>query len=344
MTTYPMAMVTAPGKVEFVERSFPARGPTDVLVAVRAASICGSDLHIFKGRHPSAPLPVAIGHELSGEVLEVGSQVRHLRPGDRVTVEPALVCGKCDFCRRGQYHLCVDISFQYRRGQGAFAPYFVASEERVFRLPGGVSYETGALIEPLAVAIHAVRQAGIGLGQTTAVFGAGAIGLLVMLLARQVSGGPVWIADVQPARLQAAVELGATAGIDSRTQDPVQVILEHTQGLGVDRSFEAVGLEVTLVQSLRALKKGGKATLLGIFEEPQATLPANLFIQREISLAGSQGYNWDFQAALSLLAGGDFPLSKLVTHSFPLARIQEGFDLLLTPGNRAIKVVAQIEA
>jgi 2-desacetyl-2-hydroxyethyl bacteriochlorophyllide A dehydrogenase len=344
MTTYPMAMVSAPGRIEFVERALPERGPKDVLIGVKAASICGSDLHIYKGRHPSAPLPVAVGHELSGEVLEVGRDVTRIRPGDRVTVEPALVCGKCDFCQRGQYHLCTDISFQYRRGQGAFAPYFVAPEEHVFRIPDGLSYEAGSLIEPLAVAIHAVKKANISLGQSIAVFGAGAIGLLVMMLARRVSGGPVLIVDVQAARLQAALELGATRAIDSRAEDAVQVIMDYTQGLGVDRSFEAVGLEVTLVQALRALKKGGQATLLGIFEELKTVIPANLFIQREITLAGSQGYNWDFQAGLALLAGGDFPLGALVTHRYPLERIQEGFDLLLSPENPAIKVVAQVDS
>jgi 2-desacetyl-2-hydroxyethyl bacteriochlorophyllide A dehydrogenase len=342
MTTYPMAIVKEPGRIEFVERSLPELGPNDVLIAVKAASICGSDLHIFKGRHPSAPLPVAVGHELAGEVIQVGGDVAQLRPGDRVAVEPALVCGRCDFCRRGQYHLCSEISFQYRRGQGAFAPYFVAPQERVFRLPDGLSFEAGALLEPLAVAIHAVKNAEIRLGQSVAVFGAGAIGLLVMLLARRLSGGPVLITDIQPARLKAALELGATVTIHSRSEDPLQVIMDLTQGMGVDHSFEAVGLEQTLIQALRALKKGGKATLLGIFEEPQTMIPANLFIQREIMLAGSQGYNWDFQAGLALLAGGDFPLQALVTHTFPLERIQEGFDLLLSPGNTAIKVVARV--
>lgn len=342
MTTYPMAIVTAPGKVEFVDRTLPECGPEDVLIAVKAATICGSDLHIFKGRHPSAPLPAAIGHELSGQVLEVGRRTARIHPGDRVTVEPALVCGVCDFCRRGQYHLCTEISFQYRRGQGAFTPFFVAPEERVFRLPDNVSYETGALIEPLAVAIHAVKNARLSLGHSTAVFGAGAIGLLVMMLARRASGGPVFIADVQPARLEAALALGAARAINSRSEDPVQLILDQTQELGVDRSFEAVGLEATLLQALRALKKGGHATLLGIFEDPHTVIPANLFVQREITLSGSQGYNWDFQSGLALLASGDFPLSALVTHCFPLERIQEGFDLLLSPENRAIKVAAQI--
>ncbi len=313
--------------------------PHEVLIGVRAAAICGSDLHIFKGRHPSAPLPVSIGHELAGEVLEIGSQVTHLHPGDRVTVEPVITCGGCYYCQRGEYHHCVEISFHYRRGQGAFAPYFIAPGAHVFPLPGGLTYEQGALIEPLAVALHAVKKSGLQLGHSCAVFGAGAIGLLVTALARQASAAQVLVADIQPFRLEKALQLGATHTIDSRVSDPLQVIQSLTGGLGVDRSYEAVGLSATLTQSLQALKKGGVATLLGIFEDPSVCLPANLFIQREISLSGSQGYHWDFQDALSLLEHGCPDLDALITHRLPLKDLQKGFELLRSPEERAIKVI-----
>src|SRR5512135_2048686 len=118
--TYPMAIVSAPGKVEFLEKKLPELSPKEVLIGVKASSICGSDLHIFKGKHPSAPLPVAIGHELSGRVLKIGNAVSKLSEGERVVVEPVITCGQCDFCKRGEYNLCTRISFQYRKGQGAF--------------------------------------------------------------------------------------------------------------------------------------------------------------------------------------------------------------------------------
>lgn len=340
--TYPMAYVIAPGKVEFREKELPPLGGRDVLIAVRAAAICGSDLHIFKGRHPSAPLPVSVGHEISGEIVEIGPSVSKVRVGDRVTVEPVIACGRCDECRRGRYHLCQEISFQYRRGQGGFAPYFVVSEDHAFRLPDHVSYEEGALIEPLAVALHAVKNSGLGIGESCAVFGAGAIGLLVLMLSRLASAGPAFVVDVQDFRLAKAVELGACQAINGRQADAVEAILKLTAGKGADRSFEAVGIETTLVQALQVLKKGGKATLLGIFENPQACLPVNLFVQREIVLAGSQGYNWDFQDGLAILDQGRLDLKPLITHQIHLEDLQAGFELLCSPESQAIKVIAKV--
>ncbi len=339
---YPMAYVTSPGKVEFRERELPHVGPRDVLIETKAAAICGSDLHIFKGKHPSASLPVSIGHEIAGKVIDVGSEVSSHSPGDRVTVEPVLACGTCEECRRGSYHLCRNISFQYRRGQGAFAPYYMALEDRVFHIPDEISYAEGALVEPLSVALHAVKTSGLRLGHSSAIFGAGAIGLLVLCLARLASGGKTFITDISEYRLKVAASLGAYRTIDNRQDDVIHVIGEATGHAGVDRSFEAVGVEATLIQALESLKKGGRATVLGIFENPQACLPVNLFIQKEITLGGSQGYNWDFQDAISLLAQRALDLKPLITHRIPLERLHEGFALLTSPGNQAIKVVVEM--
>jgi 2-desacetyl-2-hydroxyethyl bacteriochlorophyllide A dehydrogenase len=341
--TYPMAMITTPGKVEFQTKTLPDLGAKEVLIQVKAAAICGSDLHIFKGLHPSATLPVSIGHEAAGQIIAIGEEVQKQKIGDRVTIEPVITCGKCDFCLRGQYHLCVNVSFQYRKGQGAFATYFIAPEERVFKLPDHLSYEEGALVEPLAVALHAVKKSGIRLGQTCAVFGAGAIGLLVAMLAHRTTGSDVFVTDINPFRLQRAQELGSTKIINSLEVNPVERIMEKTGRMGVDRSFEAVGLEVTLIQALKALKKGGCATLLGIFEKPDAVLPINLFVQREINLAGSQGYCWDFQDSLTLLENNVVDLKKLVTHRLNLVELQQGFEILVKPQNNAIKVVINID-
>jgi 2-desacetyl-2-hydroxyethyl bacteriochlorophyllide A dehydrogenase len=341
--TYPMAMVTAPGKVEFQTKILPDLGAKEVLIQVKAAAICGSDLHIFKGLHPSAALPVSIGHEAAGQIIAIGGEVQKHKIGDRVTIEPVITCGKCDFCVRGEYHLCVSVSFQYRKGQGAFAPYFIASEERVFKLPDHLSYEEGALVEPLAVALHAVKKSGIRLGQTCAVFGAGAIGLLVAMLSRRTTGSDVFVADINSFRLERALELGATEVVNGLASNPLETILEKTGQMGVDRSFEAVGVEATLIQSLKALKKGGTATLLGIFEKPDLVLPINLFVQREINLAGSQGYCWDFQDSLTLLENRTVDLKRLITHHVNFVDLQQGFEILMKPQNNAIKVVINID-
>ena len=341
--TYPMAIVSAPGKVEFQERRLPEILPKEVLIGVKASSICGSDLHIFKGKHPSAPLPVAIGHELSGEVLRIGNEVSRLREGDRVVVEPVITCGQCYFCQKGEYNLCSQISFQYRKGQGAFAPYFIAKEDWVHILPDGVSYEEGALIEPLSVSHHAFKKGNLQPGHTVAIFGAGAIGLMLLLLTRLSGAGEVFMVDVQDHRLKKARAFGATYTLNNSEGEAAPRILEKTSDFGVDRAFEAVGLESTLVQSLKVLKKGGSSVVVGIFEEQEVKIPVNLFIQKEIALIGSQGYCWDFQSALKLLAKGRIHLGEMITHVLPLSSLQKGFELLMDPKSEAIKVVIKLD-
>jgi 2-desacetyl-2-hydroxyethyl bacteriochlorophyllide A dehydrogenase len=341
MNTYPMAFIPEPGKIEFREMPMRDPEPFEVMIKVRTAAICGSDIHLFKGKHPSAKLPAAVGHELAGEVVRVGNLVKDISEGDRVTVEPVIACGSCYFCKRGDYHLCVNISFQYRKGQGAFSSYFYAPGNRTFKLPETISFEEGTLIEPLSVALHAVKKSDIRIGQTSAVIGAGAIGLLVAMLLNNLSGINPFIADVNDFRVQKAIELGAHGVFTRRGEDLKEIAMKHTDGLGVDHAFEAVGMEATLVQALEVIKKGGKVTLLGIFEELTPRIPVNLFVQREISLAGSQGYAWDFQDAIKLVEQGRVNLKALITTRLPLDQLQTGFDLLCQPGNNQVKVILE---
>jgi 2-desacetyl-2-hydroxyethyl bacteriochlorophyllide A dehydrogenase len=336
---YPMGMVVAPRQIAFMDRELRAPEVDEVLIAVRASSICGSDLHVFQGKHPSAALPSAIGHEIAGEVLQAGPEVSGLKIGDRVTVEPVVTCDKCHFCQRGAYHLCANISFQYRVGQGGFAPYFIVRERWAHRLPDHLSDQEGALIEPLAVAVHAVRQADIQPGHAVAIFGVGAIGLLVLQVARAAGAGPIFVIDVHEFRLAMARQLSAAVTFNNQEGDPLAQIQALTNSLGVDRAFEVVGLEKTLLQTIGSLRKGGKAVVLGIFEEPQVTLPANIFVQREITLTGSQGYNWDFQTALELAASGRVDLKTLITHQLPLVDLPQAFELIYTPPRETMKIV-----
>ena len=340
---YHMAVVTEPGKIEFQERLLPELGTNDVLIKVRAASICGSDLHIYKGKHPSAPLPVAVGHEVSGEVVQIGENVSSVALGDRVAVEPVIACGKCHFCLRGKYHLCTKISFQYRQGQGGFAPYFMTNERWLHELPENITYEEGALVEPLSVAIHAVTRGSVNIGQTGAIFGAGAIGLLILMVIKHAGVGDIFVVDIQEHRLEKAKALGASSVLNNLKSDAVEQIFQMTNRLGVDKAFEAVGIEATLVQSLNVLKKGGRAVLAGIFERPEVCIPANIFVQKEITLSGSQGYCWDFQEAVKLAQYGTVQLNQLITHVLPLEELRDGFELLIDPKNKAIKVVIQVD-
>jgi 2-desacetyl-2-hydroxyethyl bacteriochlorophyllide A dehydrogenase len=222
-------------------------------------------------------------------------------------------------------------------------PFFIAPEKWLHLLPQNVSYIEGAMLEPLAVATHAVRKSHPKVGDTSAVFGAGAIGLLVLQLVKLAGGSEIIVVDINQARLEAAQELGATAVVNNQNNNAIQEILQCTEGLGVDVAYEAVGSEITLLQSLKSLKKGGLAVLLGIFERERCELPINLFVKKEIMLAGSQGYNWDFQTALKFVESKQIKLERLVTHHFSLTQLQEAFDLLMSPDHQAIKIAITMD-
>ncbi len=337
--TYPMAMVRTAGRIEYEERPLASPVAGHVLIQTKAVSICGSDIHTFKGKHPFSPLPAALGHELSGEIVEVGAGVTSLDKGDRVVLEPVITCGKCEFCRRGAYNLCTSVSYTHRQGQGAFAPFFTADEKQIHRLPPRVSFEAGALVEPLAVAVHAVKKSGIGLGESVAVFGAGAIGLMILAMAELSGAGEVFVADVQADRLRKARELGASGVFDNSAGDAVSAILRQAGGLGVDIAFEAVGMQATLVQTLQVLKKGGRAVVAGLNSQPEVAIPANIFVQKEISLTGTQGYCRDFQTVLKMLGSGDIDATRFISHRLPFRQLQEGFEMLTRPGSETVKVV-----
>lgn len=331
--------VYEPFKVRFLEREIREPGPDEVLVKVRASAICGSDLHIARGLHPSAPLPVTIGHEFSGDIAAVGEAVTKIRCGQRVTVEPCIVCGKCDACRHGDYGYCENISFTYRNGDGAMADYVIVKEPYVYELPEYLSYETGALIEPLSVATHAVRRAQVGLGESVLVIGAGAIGMMVAAMCRRSGAAQVIIADISDSRLSLAGQIGATETVNSATADLAETVFRLTGGRGVDKSFECVGRESCFLQAILTLRRNGLATQIGIFEKPMVTFPAGRLITHEIRIQGAQGYCWDFPVAIA--AARDLPMEKLITHTFPLEQLKEALDTALDPAAGSIKVVVK---
>ena len=191
--------------------------------------------------------------------------------------------------------------------------------------------------------MHAQAKSDGSLGDRSLIFGAGAIGLLLLQAVRLAGGGETWVVDVNEYRLQMASRFGATRVLNNLRPDVLQEVFEQTGGLGMDRCFEAIGLQTTLVQALQALKKGGRAVLVGLFEQSTVAIPANIFVQREISLTGSQGYCWDFQTGIELLAKGRVDLQGLITHEYPLEQIQSAFDTLMDRDNQAMKVVVNID-
>ena len=337
--TVTMPIIESPRQIILKEATVPDPGRREVTIQVKACAICGSDVHVFKGMHPAAPLPAGAGHELAGVIAEVGREVTQFQVGDRVCMNPMLFCGKCYYCKRAEYNHCVQVTFCYRVGQSGFAEYINRDENWVYHLPDSLSFEQGAVIEPTATAVHAAQSSDLHLGSKIAVFGAGPIGLQTLQAAK--AHGATWAAmvDVVDYRLDLARELGADVVLNAGQADPVALLRELSDGLGMDVTYECVGLEQTMRQCLAALKKGGRAMALGVFENPEVKLNLQDMVNRELQIHAILAYVWDFQIALDLVAAGRIRLKPLISHTFPLSRIQEAFELLLDKREKAVKVL-----
>jgi (R,R)-butanediol dehydrogenase/meso-butanediol dehydrogenase/diacetyl reductase/L-iditol 2-dehydrogenase len=335
-----LGRVLRPRTIDFIERGVPEPGEHEVVVKIVSSAICGSDKHIFAGKHPSVPLPVTIGHEFSGDVAALGRDVTGLKTGGRVTVEPCVVCGTCDACRHGSYGYCEHISFTYRNGDGAMARYITVRDSSVYPLPDHLSYDAGALIEPLSVAAHGVRRADIGLGEKVLVIGAGAIGILTAALCRLSGAGEILVCGHSARRLAMAGEFGAARTVNPGAgEDLEEAVREISGGTGMDKTFECVGRESTFVQAMTSLRRNGLATVMGIFEDPVISINAMRFITHEIRVQGAQGYCWDFPVALEMSKRMD--LEKLVTHVFPLDELQRAMETCCDPVGESIKIIVK---
>ena len=334
-------IVETPGKISLKSVTLGDPGPHQVLIETRMCGICGSDLHIFKGKHPAAPLPAGVGHEFSGMVRQVGSAVTNVQVGQRVCVNPLLSCGRCLACRRGTPQRCEQMTFIHRAGGSGFAEFVLRDEDWVYLLPKSLSFEEGTMIETLSVALHAVNHVPLAAGSRVAIFGVGPVGLLVLQVARITGAGQVFAVDLQDHRLEMARRLGVDLAINARTEDPVAAIREATDGLGVDVAYECVGHAEPLRNALASLRRGGTAVAVGIYEEPQVTLDLMQIVGRELRLVGTLGYAHEFEEALRLAASGRVDLKPLISRVVPPGELQQTFDLLVSPQAREFKVLVR---
>lgn len=324
----------------------------EVKLKVEWAGICGSDLHeytagpIFIPAEQPHPLskdqaPIVLGHEFSGEVVEIGEGVTNVEVGDRVTVEPIYSCGECDACKQGLYNLCVDMGFYgLSGGGGGFAEYAAVPSYMLHKLPESVSYEQGAFVEPAAVALHSVKESKLQVGDKAAVFGTGPIGLLVIEALKAAGATEIYAVELSEERRKKAEELGAIA-IDPDKGDVVEQIQELTGG-GVDVAYEVTGVPVVLSQAIHSTTFNGETMIVSIFET-EASIHPNDIVMKERTLTGIIGYRDVFPAVINLMAQGYFDADKLVTKRIKLDEvIDEGFESLLKERNH-IKILVQAE-
>ncbi len=330
------ALKTAEGtfEVKDVERPIiPA--PHFVLARVRVAGICGTDLRHWKKHEPELECHI-MGHELAGEVVAVGEDVTHVKPGDRVVIETVMGDGVCEYCRAQRYNICehlYDVRTQYV--SRAYAEYVVGPAEKFYPLPDHVSFEEASLIDTFSVCLHAQHLSGLGINDKVAVIGAGPIGLGQMMLAKA-SGADVIICDLVPSALDLARELGADAVVNSGEADAVARVMAFTGGRGADVVFECAGgdaMPQTLPQATRMARRGGKVLIVGGFDAGETAIP--LEWQRiqmsEIQLIPSASFAMhdiyrEQGMVLDLIAKGRIDVKKMITHRFTLDQINEAFD------------------
>jgi L-iditol 2-dehydrogenase len=329
-------------KLRYEDAPEPKYGASEVLVAVKACGICGSDVHGMDGSTGRRRPPIIMGHEAAGVVAEVGSAVRGWKSGDRVTFDSTIYCGVCEFCRRGEVNLCnqrrvLGVSCEDYRQHGAFAEYVAVPDYILHRLPADLPFEHAALIEPFAIAFHALRRSPVTLNETAVVVGCGMIGLAVIQAARLAGFGHIVAVDVAPEKLAMAAQLGATDTVDSRSA-PVEKILELTGGLGADRAFEAVGIAATIELAIRSVRKGGAVTLIGNVT-PRVEVPWQTVVTRELTLHGTCASAGEYPACLEMMARGAIDPSPLLSATAPLANGASWFDRLYRKEAGLLKVV-----
>jgi len=330
-------------RLDMVDVPMPRPGPEEILVQVKACGICGSDVHGFDGSTGRRIPPVVMGHEAAGVVGAVGTGVTGFHEGDRVTFDSTIYCGKCRYCRRGLLNLCdnrevLGVSTPEYRRAGAFAEYVVVPSRVTYHLPDNLPYEAAAMIEPLAVALHAVDLSGIGHGEVALVVGTGMIGLLVIQALKVTGCASIYAVDIDDARLKLAKELGATATVNGKTSDPVAEVARLAAGSLVSYAFEAVGTTATIKTAIESVCKGGTVTLIGNVA-PTVEIPLQMVVSRQLRLLGSAASAGEYPRCIELLAQGKVQVTPLISRVAPLEEGAQWFERLHAREPNLTKVI-----
>jgi L-iditol 2-dehydrogenase len=341
-----VAVMEGIGEMGFTERDIPTPNSDEVLIKMEYVGICGSDMHYYEhgaiGDYVVEP-PFVLGHEPGGVVVEVGEDVSHLDVGDKVALEPGKTCGECEFCKRGDYHLCPDVEFFATPPiDGVFQEYVAHEADLAFKLPDNVSTLEGALMEPLAVGFHAAFQGDAKIGQTAVVMGAGCIGLVTMMALKAMGLSEVYVVDILEKRLDKALELGATGVINGKEEDAVEKVRELTDGKGCDLAIETAGTETTTRQCIEMTKKGSNIVLVGYSNSGEMTLPMSLVLDKELTFKTVFRYKHKYPIAIDAVASGKVDLKGVVTDIFDLDDVQKAMDYSVNNKQDVVKGVIKI--
>lgn len=325
------AILYSPGEIRVEERAVPVVNSKEVLVKVKAAAICGSDVRVYKGEK-KAVLPRIIGHEFSGEVVKVGKNVRRIQKGDRVTMEPVISCGSCFNCSRGRTNICIDrrvIGYNY---DGAFAQYIRIPEAGILNLcsiPDNISYEKAALAEPFAACLNGVNRVQLHHGDTMAIIGAGPIGLVHLQLAKAIGASKILVSDPFPKRLMLAKKFGADYIVNPKEKNLAEFVEYITAGVGFDIVVISVGIPQLIIEAIAIAKKGGVVNIFaGCPPHSKVELDPNIIHYGEVILTGSESSTVNqVKEILSMMTSHRIDPESLITHRLPLESIVQALKV-----------------
>jgi len=280
------AKLIAPRKIEIFEESMPLPLDDEVLVQIKAAGICGTDLHVFQGERADVSFPRVMGHELVGEVISMGRNVKNFSQGDNVTIDPVVSCGKCTSCKRGYDNLCSTVKCIGVQIDGGFCDFIAVPASKVYRIPAGIPFEIAPLIEPFSIAAEVLSRSEVKEGEKVLVIGSGTIGLCI-LQAMKLAGAEVFITDFVESRLDIAEKCGADKVMNIKKGDLGKSLLEFSGDFGVDVIIEAVGISKLLEESFCYAAPGGRVVVLGFDDKPARISEASL-VRKELKIAGSR--------------------------------------------------------
>lgn len=336
-------VMTAPGAIEFREVPAPEPKPGEVLIKIRKIGICGSDIHVYHGKHPFTSYPVTQGHEVSGEIEKVCGDAKGLRVGQKVTIQPQVVCGKCYPCRHGKYNLCESLKVMGFQTAGAASHYFAVDAAKVTPLPDEMSFDEGAMIEPLAVAVHAVKRAGDVKGRKIAVLGAGPIGILVAQVAKGMGAESVLITDVSDVRLEKAEECGADFAVNTGRADFGEAMVSDFGPDKADVIYDCAGNDTTIGQAIRYARKGSTIILVAVFAG-MAKVDLAVLNDHELDLNTTMMYrNEDYLDAIRLVGGGKVRLKPLISKHFAFRDYLRAYRYIDENRERTMKVIIDVQ-
>jgi 2-desacetyl-2-hydroxyethyl bacteriochlorophyllide A dehydrogenase len=319
----------------------PPIGPDEVLVQVKACSLCGSDLHAFLGQLPRIRFPRILGHEFAGVISQKGRDVSRWRVGQQVGCSVDVTCETCAPCRQGRRNLCESLQAIGFERDGAYGEFVPVLQKNLHLLPESLSFEEASMIQTLTIAYNAVRRRGeVQVQDRLVILGCGPIGLCALAVAKA-SRAKVYMVDIVDYRLEAARAMGADETSNAAGEDVVKEILALGGGRGMDKVIEAAGEEqkATLVQATQLVKRGGRVVVAGTFAEDSAPIRINEIMSWELEIRGARGDLDDFSARIDLVASGKISLRRMITHRIGLEEVEKGLRLMMARGEKLIKVI-----